>query len=168
MFLLHFNSDKPKWAEGKNLTVKKVTKVMKAKKGKNGGQKKTITVEEPCESFFNFFNAPEIPKNVDAMSPEDLEMLQQSLEMDVEVGRALMEDIVPRAVLWYTGMARDNDEDDYDDEDEFDDDDEGDDDDEDVDEEEDEDDEEDEDEEDDAADGAAKPQQETPEECKQQ
>lgn len=160
-------SDKPTWSEGKNLTVKKVKKVMKGKKGKKAGPKKTVTVEEPCESFFNFFNAPEVPKDMSTMSPEEAEMLQQGLEMDVEVGRALTEDIIPRAVLWYTGMARDNDDDDYDDEDEFDDEgDDDDEDDEDVDEEEDEDDED--DDEDEAADGAAKPQQETPEECKQQ
>lgn len=164
------NSDKPTWAEGKNLTVKKVKKTMKTKKGKKAGPKKTITVEEPCESFFNFFNAPEVPKDVSTLSPEDAEMLQQSLEMDVEVGRALTEDIIPRAVLWYTGVARDNEDEDYDDDDDDEYDEDGEDDEEDDDEDEEEEDEEEDDEEDDeaAADGAAKPQQETPEECKQQ
>ena len=143
---------------------------MKTKKGKNAGPKKTITVEEPCESFFNFFNAPEVPKDVSTLSPEDAEMLQQSLEMDVEVGRALTEDIIPRAVLWYTGVARDNeDEEDYDDDDDDEYDEDGEDDDEeDDDEDEEEEDEDDEEDDEAAADGAAKPQQETPEECKQQ
>ena len=164
-FFVFFNSDKPTWNEGKNLTVEKKIKTMKAgKKGKKGAATKKIPVEEPCDSFFNFFNPPEMPKDMSELSPDEMEMLHQGLEMDVEVGRALMEDIVPRAVLWYTGMARDHDDDDYDDEDEFDDEEEDD-----EDEEDDEEDEEDEDEdeEDESADAAAKP-QETPEECKQQ
>lgn len=50
------------WKDGKDLTIKKVTKKQNAGKrgrggrGGKGGKPTTITVEEPCVSFFNFFD----------------------------------------------------------------------------------------------------------------
>ena len=50
------------WKPGKNLTV-----IMKKKKqrAKGGKQTRTVTKEEPCESFFNFFKPPQIPEDMD-------------------------------------------------------------------------------------------------------
>jgi len=106
------------WLPGKNLTVKLVQ--VQQGGGKRGGRKggrggrgriqgggKTVTVEEPCESFFNFF------KNdiASAFGIEDEEIededLQDLYEADYEMGLAIKEQIIPSAVLWFTGEIED-------------------------------------------------------------
>jgi len=79
-------------------------------------------------SFFNFFNPPPIPDDEEAEVDEDTQAL---LASDFEIGHYIRERIVPRAILYFTGEAL---------EDEFDDDDEGDDEDDEDDDEDDEDD----------------------------
>jgi len=165
---------KPTWNAGKNLTVKTVTKTVKSKpKGKGKGKKpvtKKVTEEVPCESFFNFFNALEVPEDPSTLEEEDAAELEQAVQMDLEIGQVLCEEVIPRAILWYTGTAcGDEDMDDFDDED--DDDDEGDDDedgDDDGDDDDEDEDEDDDDNDDDAGESAPSAKQETPEECKQQ
>jgi len=160
---------KPTWNEGKNLTVKTVTKTIKSKakgKGKKPVSRK-VSEEVPCQSFFNFFDTPKVP-DPETMDEEEAGELQEALQMDLEVGQVLCEDILPRAILWYTGVACQDEEDfeDYEDEDEDEDED---DDDENDDDDEDEDDEEDEGEEKEGNKPAGTTtNQETPEECKQQ
>lgn len=124
-----------KWKQGKNLTVKLVTKQQGGNKrggrggkggrgGRGGAQQpvKTITVEEPCQSFFNFFNPTA------GMDDADPEELQAILEDDYELGLMVKDEIIPNAVLWFTGEAAelyggmygedfDEDEDEFDDED---------------------------------------------------
>jgi hypothetical protein len=57
------------WIPGKNLT----TKVLK-KKPKNGAKNtKPVTKTERCESFFNFFNPPQVPDDEDI----DQDMVQR-------------------------------------------------------------------------------------------
>lgn len=58
-FDIHISTE-IEWKAGKNLTVEQIKKKVKAK-GK-GKPPKTVTVEEPCESFFNFFSPPVIPE----------------------------------------------------------------------------------------------------------
>jgi len=169
----------PTWNEGKNLTKKTVTKTVKSKakgKGKKPVTKK-VTTEEPCASFFNFFTAPEVPKDMSTLDEEEAAELQSELQTDLEVGQVLCEDVIPRAILWYTGVAcEDGDDDEFGDFDDEDGDEDGDDDDDDDDDEDDDDEEDEEDEVDEGDDeegkGKAKAaggaNQETPEECKQQ
>lgn len=90
-----------KWKAGKNLTIKKVTKNQGGKKGGKGkkGPVRTVTVEEPCESFFNFFN-PDAFMGDEDMEEEEMEAV---LEDDYEMGLTLKEEIIPNAVLWFTG-----------------------------------------------------------------
>jgi len=173
---------KPTWNEGKNLTRKTVTKTVKSKpKGKGKNKKpvtRKVTEEVPCPSFFNFFTAPEIPKDMSSIEEEEAAELQETLQMELEVGQILCEDVIPRAILFYMGAACGDDDDmgDFEDEDEDEDDVDDDDAEEDEDDEDEDegDDDDDEDEEgagdekksnDKPADGAK---QETPEECKQQ
>jgi len=112
---------KPTWNAGKNLTVKTVTKTVKPKgKGKKGKKPapKKVTTEEPCESFFNFFNTTKVPEDPSTLDEDEAEELEQSLQMELEVGQMLCEEVIPRAVLWYTGAAcEDEDMGDFDDED---------------------------------------------------
>jgi len=115
-----------KWKSEKNLTVKKVTKQQGGRRGgsrgKRGGKfpqpSKAVVVEEPCESFFNFF-APDAMFGVDEeVDEEDKETF---LETDYEMGISVRDQIIPNAVLWFTGEMQeeleDHEEGEYDDDD---------------------------------------------------
>ncbi len=62
----HAEGCKINWLPGKNLTVKTVTKKTKGNRrrgGGGGGGGRSVTSEEPCESFFNFFNPVQVPED---------------------------------------------------------------------------------------------------------
>ncbi|XP_015889239.1 nucleosome assembly protein 1;2 [Ziziphus jujuba] len=128
------------WHPGKCLTQKLLKK--KPKKGSKNA--KPITKTENCESFFNFFNPPQVPEEDEDIDEDAAEELQNQMEQDYDIGSTIRDKIIPHAVSWFTGEAVQGDEfgelEDDDDEDE--------DVDEDEEEEEDEDDEEDDDEDD--------------------
>jgi len=89
------------WQKGKNVTMKVIKKVQKHK---GRGTKRTVTKTVQNDSFFNFFNPPDIPEDeVD----EDSEAL---LAADFEIGHFIRERLVPRAVLYFTGEALEDDE----------------------------------------------------------
>jgi len=129
----HVDSTTINWKPNKNLTVKKVTKQQKKKggkarggKGNKGGPTQTITVEEPTESFFYFFN-PESAHalyagGMDEQEEEEFDDggLGEFLELDYELGLELKEKLIPHAVMFYTGeniMMDDMDEEDEEQED---------------------------------------------------
>ena len=97
------------WNNGKNVTVKTVKKTQRHK---GSGTKRTITKEVPNDSFSNFFSPPAKAENEE---DEDIEAL---LAADFEVGQFLREKVVPKAVLFFTGEALDEDDSDDEDEDE--------------------------------------------------
>jgi len=97
------------WKKGKNVTEKTVTK---KQKHKSKGQVRTVTKTVKNDSFFNFFDPPEVPENEDDLDDETHALLQA----DWEIGEVIRQSIVPRAVLFFTGEAMD----DYDEEDESD------------------------------------------------
>uniref|UniRef100_A0A8R1E2A9 Nucleosome assembly protein 1-like 1 n=1 Tax=Caenorhabditis japonica TaxID=281687 RepID=A0A8R1E2A9_CAEJA len=85
------------WADGKNVTKKAVKK--KQKKGANAGKFLTKTVK--ADSFFNFF---EPPKSKDERNEdEDDDSAEEFLELDYELGQAIRDTVIPRAVLFFTG-----------------------------------------------------------------
>lgn len=96
------------WQKGKNVTVKQVKKVQKHK---GRGTKRTITKTVQADSFFNFFNPPQPSTAEDEEPDEETEAL---LSADFEIGHFIREHIVPRAVLYFTGEALDEDDDEYD------------------------------------------------------
>ena len=49
------------WLPGKNITQK----VMKKKPKKGSKNAKPVTKTEQCDSFFNFFNPPQVPEDDD-------------------------------------------------------------------------------------------------------
>lgn len=100
------------WKAGKNLTVKTMRK-----KAKNG---RVLVKTQPTDSFFNFFSPPNAGADDDEVNSD----IENVVEADVELGEAIRNDVIPRALYYYLDM-----EDDDDDEDEDDDDDDGDDDD---------------------------------------
>jgi len=84
-------SEKPHWTEGKNLTVKTVTKTVKSKpkgKGKKPATKK-VTETVPCPSFFNFFNTPDVPEDLTTLEEEEAHELEEELQMELEIGQML-------------------------------------------------------------------------------
>merc|ERR1719266_1400870 len=87
------------WKEGKNLTVKTVKK---KQKHKSKGNVRTITKQVKADSFFNFFDPPQVPDDPNAEVDEDTQAL---LTADFEIGHYIRERIVPRAVLFFTGEA---------------------------------------------------------------
>ena len=98
------------WCKGQNVTVKTIKK---KQKHKGRGTTRTITKTVQNDSFFNFFTPPTVPEE-DSEMDEDLEAL---LAADFEIGHFIRERIVPRAVLYFTGEALEND-DDFDEEEE--------------------------------------------------
>merc|ERR1712088_1134478 len=87
------------WKKGKNLTVKQVKK---KQKHKSKGSIRTITKQVKADSFFNFFDPPAVPDDPNAEVDEDTQAL---LTADFEIGHYIRERIVPRAVLFFTGEA---------------------------------------------------------------
>ncbi|XP_038699768.1 nucleosome assembly protein 1;3-like isoform X2 [Tripterygium wilfordii] len=158
------------WYPGKCLTQK----VLKKKPKKGTKNAKPITKTEECESFFNFFNPPQVPEDDEDIDEDAAEDLQNQMEQDYDVGSTIRDKVIPHAVSWYTGEAIQGEDLGLDDED--------DDDDEDIDDDEEEEDEDDEDDDDEGEDGsktrkkkggraiggAGEQQGERPPECKQQ
>jgi len=105
------------WKPNKNITVKQIKK---KQKHKAKGNIRTITKQVKADSFFNFFDPPAVPDDPNAEVDEDTQAL---LTVDFEIGHYIRERIVPRAVLFFTGEALDE-ESDYDEEEEEDEDDE--------------------------------------------
>ena len=120
--------------------------VKKKQKHKSKGSIRTVTKQVKADSFFNFFDPPIVPDDPNAEVDEDtqvrkkiqietfssqlinciLSILQALLQVDFEIGHYIRERIVPRAVLFFTGEALDEESDyDEDEEDEDDDDDDG-------------------------------------------
>jgi nucleosome assembly protein 1-like 1 len=109
----HATGSKIDWKAGKNLTIKQVKKKVKAK-GKKPG--KMITVDEPTDSFFNFFSPPEINDETD--NPEEA---AEVLEADFDIGCIFKDKLIPYSLLWFTGEAAEyEDFGDFDDDEEFD------------------------------------------------
>merc|ERR1712045_717733 len=77
-------------------------KVKKKQKHKSKGSIRTITKQVKADSFFNFFDPPIVPDDPNAEVDEDTQAL---LTVDFEIGHYIRERIVPRAVLFFTGEA---------------------------------------------------------------
>ncbi len=92
------------WKQGKNLTVR-----VFRKKAKNG---RVLMKTEPADSFFNFFSPPD-GLGDDADMKSDLENV---VEADVELGEAIRNDLIPRALYYYLDMEDDDEEEDEDEE----------------------------------------------------
>ncbi|AES65459.2 nucleosome assembly protein [Medicago truncatula] len=94
------------WLPGKSLTEKKDPNTAK----------QTIETEK-FDSFFNFFNSLEIPKDGMGVDEEADEELQNEMEHDYDIGSTIRDKIIPNAVSWYTGEASDGESGDLDDDD---------------------------------------------------
>merc|ERR1712142_1195292 len=99
------------WKKGKNITQKQVKK---KQKHKGRGQTRIITKMVKTDSFFNFFDPPELPEDEDDLD-EETEAL---LAVDFEIGHFFRERLIPKAVPFFTGEAIEEDSDDEDEDEE--------------------------------------------------
>ena len=103
---------------------KYVYQVKKKQKHKSKGSVRTITKQVKADSFFNFFDPPTVPDDPNAEVDEDTQVILQEFEqvssisfsqalltVDFEIGHYIRERIVPRAVLFFTGEALDDESD---------------------------------------------------------
>lgn len=100
------------WKEGKDVTVREVKK---KQKHKNTGAIRLSTKQVANDSFFGFFNPPQIDENEDAEVDTDL---QEKVTVDFELGSFLKERLLPRAVLYFTGEALESDDEEEEEDDE--------------------------------------------------
>jgi len=114
------------WKPQQNLTVQRVTKNAgggkrgrggRGKRGGRGAQQKVV-VEEPCESFFNFFSPPKVPEEEEEIDEEMLLELRSEIEDDFDTGCFIKDRLIKNAVNWYTGEAMEDDDYDFDDDEE--------------------------------------------------
>ena len=91
------------WKEGKCLTYKTSTKKQRGK-GKHSGQIRTIQKQERQDSFFHFFLPPKLPC-MEEMDEDEAERLEEAFDADYDVAQAFRLNIVPKAVLWFTGQG---------------------------------------------------------------
>ncbi|CAH8391762.1 unnamed protein product [Eruca vesicaria subsp. sativa] len=89
------------WYPGKCLTQK----VLKEKPKEGSTNTKPITEMEDCESFFKFFNPPELPDDDEDIEEDKAEELESLMEQDYEIGFTIRAKIIPHAVSWFTGEA---------------------------------------------------------------
>ena len=97
------------WKKGKNLTVKTVKK---KQRHKGRGQTRTVTKTVPNESFFNFFSPPE-ESSAAAGDDDEEDALTEVLAADFAKAEFLKDRLIPQAVLFFTGEALEDDDDDY-------------------------------------------------------
>ncbi|KAG2434978.1 hypothetical protein HYH02_011977 [Chlamydomonas schloesseri] len=105
------------WKEGRDVTVEEQKRRVKAPKGDKS--KPAFVVEKvPCDSLFTIFDPPKVPTEADAanMSEEELEEVEDALSNDFEIGFAIKDQVIPRAVEWFTGEIAPLSPEDYDDE----------------------------------------------------
>ena len=81
-------------------------KKLKPKKGTKGSPDKFVVKEIPADSFLNFFSPPNVSEHAkdDEISDKD----QALLAMDFDVGFAIKEKIIPRAIFYFTGEVFDD------------------------------------------------------------
>lgn len=92
------------WLPGKSLTYKTVQKKQRSKKKPNAIR--TITKRERVDSFFHFFNPPKMPSMED-LQEEVADAIEEAFDHDYDVAQAFRCHLIPRAVLWFTGEALD-------------------------------------------------------------
>ena len=94
-----------RWKTGRCLTHKEIKKQQRGK-GKNAGQVRTIVTKTTTklESFFHFFTPPKMP-SLEAASEEEVMNLEQAFDEDYDVAQAFRSHIIPKAVMWFSGDA---------------------------------------------------------------
>lgn len=88
------------WKDTMNLCFKTI---LRTQRHRSNNSIRTVKREEIQDSFFHFFNPPTISDEED--SDEDIELIENQLQIDFELGEILKDYIIPNAIDWYTGAA---------------------------------------------------------------
>ncbi|CAM9850567.1 unnamed protein product [Chrysoparadoxa australica] len=101
------------WKPRHNLCKKSVKQKHRRKGGRSAEQVRTVTVTKDADSFFKFFKAPvmyEMPDEDDEEGIQNLpyEFNYEVSEIDYEIALIIRNNLVPKAILWYTGEAVDD------------------------------------------------------------
>jgi nucleosome assembly protein 1-like 1 len=94
------------WKEGRALTYRVVKKKQRGK-GKHAGQVRTVEKKEDLESFFRWFEPPEMPPMED-LDEEEANRLEEIYDEDFEVAQAFRYQLIPQAVMFFTGEFGDD------------------------------------------------------------
>lgn len=103
------------WLPSMNLCVSETKKKQKAKSGRNAGQVRFVTKTAPKPSFFHYFAEPKMPEDEDEEEDEEDEGFTLNIDEDYEVAHAFRTEVIPDALLWYTGEAMEEQDDDEED-----------------------------------------------------
>jgi len=93
------------WKPGRSLTHRIVRKKQRGKGKKNAGQVRTVEKTEDQESFFHWFQPPKMPE-MEEMDEEEAERLEELFDNDYDVAQAFRNNLIPKAVLWFTGQVK--------------------------------------------------------------
>jgi nucleosome assembly protein 1-like 1 len=93
------------WKKDRCLTVRTVKKKQRGK-GKNAGQVRTVEKTEEKDSFFSWFSPPEMPA-MDELDEEEAERLEEIFDSDFEVASTFRTEVIPKAIVWFTNQAND-------------------------------------------------------------
>lgn len=93
------------WKVGRSLTYRMVKKKQRGK-GKHAGQVRTIEKKEDLESFFRWFEPPEMPP-MEELDEEEAARLEEIYDEDYEIAQAFRYQLIPQAVLYFTGEVGD-------------------------------------------------------------
>ena len=92
-----------KWKPHKNLTVTTVCKQQRGK-GKNVGVNRTVSKVVQRDSFFHFFTPPKMP-SLETTNEEEVMRVEAAFNDDYDIAQAFRSHIIPKAVLWFSGDA---------------------------------------------------------------
>lgn len=95
-------------------------KVKKTQKNKKTGAKRVVEKEVDDESFFNFFNTVEALEGDDKEDEddEDAQKQEERLNIDYDIARTLVDEVIPYSLEYYLNVKVEDDED-FDDEDDI-------------------------------------------------
>ncbi|KAG8845805.1 hypothetical protein FRB96_002264 [Tulasnella sp. 330] len=92
------------WKEDMNLSM---TIELRKQRNKNTNRFRTVKRSIPTPSFFDFFSPPAspLPEQAESGDFDDAELiaLHDRLELDYQIGEDLKENVIPRAIDFYTG-----------------------------------------------------------------
>lgn len=96
------------WFPGKNV-LKKI--VAKKQRNRRTGEQRLVNVEKDRESFFHFFSSHQIPDDdkLELMRDSDVRELENTLEVEYELGCILRDRIIPHALGWFLNLETDED-----------------------------------------------------------
>jgi nucleosome assembly protein 1-like 1 len=103
--LKNVKGTKIEWKTGRSLTFRMIKKKQRGK-GKHAGHVRTVEKKEDVESFFRWFEPPEMPP-MEELDEEEANRLEEIYDEDYEIAQAFRYQLIPQAVVYFTGEVGD-------------------------------------------------------------